>query len=295
MEAVTAYAKKKDVKIMLWVIWNTFEKQKQRAWEQFEKWGISGIKFDFMNRDDQKMVRFYHEVAEEAAKRKMVVDFHGAYKPAGLRRVYPNVLTREALIEFEYNGWTKHDTPIHHNLLPYIRLVTGPADYIPYTTNNAQKKNFRPVGDRPMGMGTRAHSMALFVIMGSPMQMLPDSPSDYYREHACTEFIAKIPVAWDDLRVLKAKVGAYTVLARKNGDDWYIGAITNWDLRSFDIALDFLEDGTYQMEFVEDGINADTRAIDYIKKTKTVAKGEVITINLTPGGGWVSRLIKMKN
>ncbi|MCK5209768.1 MAG: glycoside hydrolase family 97 catalytic domain-containing protein, partial [Cyclobacteriaceae bacterium] len=135
MEEVMAYAKEKSVKVMLWVIWNTFEKQKKEAWEQFEKWGISGIKFDFMNRDDQKMVHFYHEVAKEAAKRKMVLDFHGAYKPAGLRRTYPNVLTREALIEFEYNGWTEHDTPEHHNLLPYIRMVTGPMDYIPFTTH----------------------------------------------------------------------------------------------------------------------------------------------------------------
>ncbi len=295
MDAVMAYAKEKGVKIMLWVIWNTFERQKEQAWEQFGKWGISGIKFDFMNRDDQQMVRFYYEMAEEAAKRKMVIDFHGAYKPSGLRRVYPNVLTREALIEFEYNGSTKYDTPVHHNLLPYIRLVTGPADYIPYTTNNAQKKNFRPVGDRPMGMGTRAHSMALFIIMGSPMQMLPDSPSDYYRELECTEFISKIPVEWDDLRVLKAKVGEYTVLARKNGDDWYVGAITNWSARSFDLPLDFLENGTYQMEFVEDGINADQRAIDYIKKSQTVTRGDTVRIRLAPGGGWVARLIKTRN
>ncbi len=294
MEEVMVYAREKNVKIMLWVIWNTFEKQKDAAWEQFEKWGISGMKFDFMNRDDQKMVQFYHEIAREAAKRKMVIDFHGAYKPAGLRRMYPNVLTREALIEFEYNGWTKHDTPEHHNLLPYIRMVAGPMDYIPFTTQNAQKKNFRPVGDRPMGMGTRAHSMALFVILESPMQMLPDSPSDYYRERECTEFISKIPVEWDDLKVLHGKIGEYTALARKNGEDWYIGAITNWDEREMNIPLDFLDDGEYQLEYIEDGINADTRAIDYRKKSITVTKSESLTVNLAPGGGWVGMLIKTK-
>jgi alpha-glucosidase len=292
MDKVLAYAKERNVKIMLWVIWNTFLKQEQRAWDQFEKWGISGIKFDFMNRDDQQMVQFYHHAAQEAAKRKMVIDFHGAYKPAGLRRMYPNVLTREALIEFEYNGWTDHDTPEHHNLLPYIRMVAGPGDYIPFTTHNAQKNNFRPVGDIPMGMGTRAHSMALFVIMASPMQMLPDSPSDYYREKECTEFISKIPVEWDDLKVLHAKIGEHTVLARKNGDDWYLGAITNWDSKEFEIGFDFLEDGEYQMEFIEDGINADTRAIDYLKKSKKITKGDSIKIKLAPGGGWVARIIK---
>ncbi|RLC26179.1 MAG: glycoside hydrolase family 97 protein, partial [Deltaproteobacteria bacterium] len=293
MEEVIAYAKEKNVKIMLWAIWNTFEKQMDAAWKQFEEWGISGIKFDFMNRDDQKMVQFYHHVAKEAARRKMVIDFHGAYKPAGLRRMYPNVLTREALIEFEYNGWTKFDTPEHHNLLPYIRMVAGPMDYIPFTTHNAQKKNFRTVGDMPMGMGTRAHSMALFVILESPMQMLPDSPSDYYKERECTEFISKIPVEWDDLKVLNAKIGEYTVLARKNKDEWFIGAITNWEPKEFEINFDFLDNGEYQMEYIEDGINADTRAIDYQKKTKTVTNKDIHTINLAPGGGWLARIKKI--
>ncbi len=294
MEEVMIYAKKKEVKIMVWAIWNTFLKQEEAAWEQFEKWGISGIKFDFMNRDDQKMVEFYYDVAEEAAKRKMVLDFHGAYKPSGLRRAFPNVLTREALIEFEYNGWTNYDTPKHHNLLPYIRMVAGPMDYIPYTTHNSTKNKFRPVGDMPMGMGTRAHSMALFVVLESPMQMLPDSPSDYYKEKECTDFISKIPTEWDDLKVLQAKIGEHTVVARKNGDNWYIGAVTNWDAKSLEINLDFLDDGEYEMEFIEDGINADTRAIDYLKKTKIVNNGETITINLAPGGGWIARLVKMK-
>lgn len=293
MEEVLNYANKMDVKIMLWVIWNTFEKQQKEAWDQFEKWGISGIKFDFMNRDDQKMVEFYYNVAREAAKRKMVLDFHGAYKPAGLRRAYPNVLTREALIEFEYNGWTNHVTPIHDNLLPYIRMVAGPMDYIPYTTHNAQKKNFRPVGEIPMGQGTRAHSIAQFVIYESPLQMLPDSPSDYYRERECTEFVSKIPVEWDNLKVLHAKIGEHTALARKHGENWFVGAITNWDAKSLDISFDFLDEGKYEMEYIEDGLNAGTRAIDYQKKVMPITKDEVIKINLAPGGGWVARITKV--
>ena len=294
MEEVMTYAEQKGVKIMLWVIWNTFEKQKKAAWDQFEKWGISGIKFDFMNRDDQKMVQFYHDVAEEAAKRKMVIDFHGAYKPTGLRRAYPNVLTREALIEFEYNGGSDHVNPDHDNFLPYIRMVTGPMDYIPYTTHNAQKKNFRPVGDMPMGQGTRAHSMALFVILESPMQMLPDSPSDYYQERECTEFISKIPVEWDDIKVLDAKIGDYTVIARKNDDNWYVGAITDWDPREFEINFDFLSEGNYELEYIEDGINADERAIDYKRKTGNITNKENMKIQLAPGGGWIARINKKK-
>jgi alpha-glucosidase len=293
MEEVMDYAQHKGVKIMVWAIWNTFQQQKDEVWKMLEDWGISGIKFDFMNRDDQKMVQFYYEAAREAAKREMVIDFHGAYKPAGLRRAYPNVLTREALIEFEYNGWTDHDTPVHHNLLPYIRMVAGPMDYIPYTTHNAQKDTWRPVGDMPMGMGTRAHSMALYVIMESPMQMLPDAPSDYYEEEECTQFISAIPTEWEDLKVLHSEVGEHTVLARKNGENWYIGAITNWNPKSFKISLDFLEEGDYQMEFIRDGINADTRAIDYVKKSKTVNNSQTLEIDLAPGGGWIARIIKI--
>uniref|UniRef100_UPI0032169DBF glycoside hydrolase family 97 protein n=1 Tax=uncultured Draconibacterium sp. TaxID=1573823 RepID=UPI0032169DBF len=292
MEEVMAYAKKKNVKIMLWAIWNTFKKQEKEAWALFEKWGISGIKFDFMNRDDQDMVQFYHNVAKEAASRKMVIDFHGAFKPAGLRRMYPNVLTREALIEFEYNGWTEYDTPEHHNLLPYIRMVAGPMDYIPYTTHNSTQKNFRTRGDMPMGQGTRAHSMALFVILASPMQMFPDSPSDYYRERECTEFISKIPTVWDDLKVLSAKIGEHTVLARKNGNDWYVGAITNWNAKELEIAFDFLDEGEYQLEFIEDGANADTRAMDYKRKTKIVTKKDSHILKMAPGGGWIAKLSK---
>lgn len=217
MEAVCAYAKQKNVGVMLWVIWATLDRQCEAALDQFAQWGIKGIKIDFMNRDDQKMVEFYYRIAREAAKRHMVIDFHGAYKPAGLRRAYPNVLTREGLIEVEQNGWSDQANPEHHTLLPFIRMVAGPMDYIPGTMNNAQKHEFRPVGDRPMGLGTRAHDIALFVILESPMQMLPDAPSDYYRERECTEFIAQIPVEWDETRVLEAKVGDYVVLARRRG------------------------------------------------------------------------------
>ena len=222
----------------------------------------------------------------------MVLNFHGAYKPTGLRRAYPNVITREALIEFEYNGWTEHVTPTHDNLLPYLRMVTGPMDYIPYTTNNAQKDDFRNNGNKPMGQGTRAHSMALFVILESPMQMLPDSPSAYLRERECTKFMAKIPTEWDEIKVLEAKIGNYTIVARRNGDDWFVGASTDWEARVFELSFDFLEEGTYEMEFIEDGPNAGTTAIDYVKRSEIVSSTTRKTINLAQGGGWIAKIIK---
>lgn len=290
MEEVTAYAHSKGVDVMLWMIWHTLKTQWNEAFDQFERWGIRGIKIDFMNRDDQEMVRFYEDVAAKAAEKKMVVNFHGAYKPSGLRRKYPNVLTREALVEFEYNGWTHLDNPEHHNLLPYIRMFTGPMDYIPATMRNSTKSDFRPVGDYPMGQGTRAHAMALFVILNSPMTMLPGSPSDYYREKDCTDFLAKIPVEWDETRLLAGKIAKYTVLGRRSGMVWHIGAITNDEPRLLEISTDFLAPGNYRIEIIEDGINAVTAATDYKKTEISIRAGESLKLDLAPGGGWVARI-----
>jgi len=295
MAEVTAYAKSKGVDVMLWVIWHAVQKQWDEAFDQFEKWGVKGIKMDFMNRDDQPMVEFYEAVARKAAEKKMVVNFHGAYKPCGLSRKYPNVLTREALIEFEYNGWTNSDNPVHHNLLPYIRMFTGPMDYIPATMRNSTKDNFRPLSDYPMGQGTRAHAMALFVILSSPMEMLPDSPSDYYREKECTQFLTKIPVEWDETHLLDGKIGKYTVLARRSGNEWYVGAITNWDERTIELPTDFLKAGNYRIEWIEDGINANSRAEDYKRMDRNFKSGEKLTLKLASGGGWVARIAPAGN
>ncbi len=294
MEEVVSHARNKGVDVMLWVIWQTLEKQWEEAFNLFSKWGIKGIKVDFMNRDDQLMVMYYEAVARKAAEMKMVVDFHGAYKPCGLRRKYPNVLTREGLIEFEYNGWTDSDNPVHHNLLPYIRMFTGPMDYIPATMRNSTKSNFRPVGDYPMGQGTRTHSIALAVILSSPMTMLPDSPSDYYREKECTDFIAKIPVEWDESLLLDGQIAKYTILARRSGDEWFLGAITDWDERKINLETGFLAPGRYRLETIEDGINANTRAEDYRKTESLFQAGDILKLELASGGGWVARITPEK-
>ena len=290
MEEVTAYAKTKGVDVMVWVIWNTLRDQWQEAFDQFEMWGIKGIKIDFMNRDDQQMVEFYEAIASKAAEKQMVINFHGAYKPSGLSRKYPNVLTREALIEFEQSGVSDADNPEHHNLLPYIRMFTGAMDYIPATMRNANKHNFRHFGDYPMGWGTRAHSMALFIILSSPMTMLPGSPSDYYREEECTDFLAKIPVEWDETRFLDGEIGKYTVLARRSGVEWHIGAITNDDPRTIELPTDFLKPGRYDIEIIEDGINASTAATDYKLLRRQIKAGELLKLQLAPGGGWLARI-----
>ena len=294
MTDVISYAESKGVDVMVWVLWKSLQDQWDDAFSLFKKWGIKGIKIDFMNRDDQPMVEFYEAAARKAADQKMIVDFHGAYKPCGLSRKFPNVLTREALIEFEYNGWTSYDNPVHHNLLPYIRMFAGPMDYIPATMRNSTKDNFRTVGDYPMGQGTRAHAMAMFIVVSSPLTMLPDSPSDYYQEKECTDFISRLPVVWDETQLLKGKIAEYTVMARRSGNEWFIGAITNWEKRTLDLETGFLASGTYHLVAIEDGINAGTRAEDYRRKEISFKAGDTLKLDLASGGGWVALITPVR-
>ena len=290
LEALTAYGREKQVGIILWVVWKTLDDQLEAALDQFVKWGVAGIKVDFMQRDDQEMVNFYWKIAAEAAKRKMLVDFHGAYKPSGLRRTYPNVITREGVKGLEWNKWSEDITPSHNLTLPFIRMVPGPMDYTPGAVINAQPDHFRVIFNRPMSMTTRAQQVAMYVVYESPLQMMADNPSNYLKELECAKFIAAVPTTWDDTRVLEAALGEYLVLARKHGDEWFLGAMTNESGREFTLGLSFLEAGVYDAEMIEDGINADRYAGDYRRVTLTITRGDSITIRLAPGGGWAARL-----
>lgn len=291
MKEVVDYATSKGVDVMLWVTYDLFDNQMDAALAQFSEWGIKGLKIDFINRSDQEASNFYWKAAKKAAEYKMVLDFHGAYRPDGLRRAYPNVLTREALVEFEQNGGTYKDNPDNRLMLPFIRNVAGPMDYIPGTMNNATKRSFRFNHDTPMGQGTRAHFMAMAVISESPMQMLPDPQSDYYREAECTKFLVDIPVEWDDLVTLDSKIGDYVAMARRNGNSWYVAAVTDWTSREMKLDLSFLPKGKkYKMEVFKDGINADIRAIDYKHEFLEVEGGDVLDVSLASGGGWVAKI-----
>ncbi len=290
MDTVLAYAHQKGVRILLWAVWSTLERQWDAAFEQWSRWNISGVKVDFMNRDDQRMVEFYHRFAEETARRKMLAIFHGSYKPDGLRRTYPNIINREGLIEFEQNQVNLTDSPKYHTILPFIRMVAGPADYLPGTVRNAQSHEFRMIVNRPMGQGTRAHTMALCVILEAPLRMFPDAPPDYYRDDACTQFMARIPVEWDELQVLHARMGESVAMARRSGDEWYAAAITDGEPRDLELRWSFLEAGAeYELTAVRDGVNAHQRAIDHAFSTTVVRRGDRRSIHLAPGGGWVGR------
>ncbi|MCK4763309.1 MAG: glycoside hydrolase family 97 protein [Candidatus Aminicenantes bacterium] len=290
LPGLLAHAKKKNVGIILWVVWKTLDDQFYEALDQFEKWGVKGLKVDFMQRDDQWMVNYYHKVARECAKRRMIVDFHGSYKPAGLRRTYPNVLTREGVQGLEHVKWSARETPEHNVTLPFIRMVAGPMDYTPGAMLNAQKDSFKSIFKRPMSMGTRCHQLAMYVVYESPLQMLADSPSNYLREPECLEFLSKVPSVWDETLVPAAKVGDYVVVVRRSGVEWYVGAMTDWSEREIDLDFSFLGSGDYTMEMYRDGINADRCASDYKKEVRAISSSDKIRIKLAEGGGWAARI-----
>jgi alpha-glucosidase len=292
MQALMDYAKSRRVGIILWVSWKTLDEQMKPALDQFKAWGAAGIKVDFMQRADQWMVNFYERVAKEAAQRKLLVDFHGNYKPSGLSRAYPNVLTYEGVRGLENNKWSDKQTPDHDVTIPFIRMFAGPMDYTPGAMSNAHKKDFVANWDRPVSQGTRSHQLAMYVIYESPLQMLADSPSQYRANPASASFISKIPTTWDESRVLSAKVGEHIAMARKSGDTWYVGAMTGKDGRELALRFDFLGAGNYVAEIMQDGPNADRIAIDVQRKLAKVSKTSTMNIKLANGGGWAAIIRK---
>ena len=288
MKEIIAYGREKNVDVILWVIWKTLEDQWERAFDQFEEWGVKGLKVDFMQRDDQWMVNYYWRVAEEAAKRKMLVDFHGAYKPSGLRRTYPNVITREGLRGLEQSKWSDKNTPDHNLLLPFIRMAAGPMDYTPGAMVNGTKETFRTVYTQPMSMGTRCHQLAMYVVYESPLQMLCDNPSNYLNEPECMEFLSKVPTVWDTTIVLSAKIGDHVAIARKYGDDWYVGCMTGWDSKEMELDFSFLGSGKFNMNVWQDGKNADRFASDFKHEVMMISSLDKFQVKLAPGGGWAA-------
>jgi alpha-glucosidase len=292
VEELVAYGNKKHVGIILWVSWLTLNNQLEEALNQYEKWGVKGVKVDFMQRDDQWMVNYYYKVAREAAKRKLLVDFHGAYKPTGLYRTFPNVITNEGVRGLENDKWSEEANPLMAVTIPFIRMFAGPVDYTPGAMINGTKKDFKAIYNEPMSMGTRCHQLAMYVNYESPLQMLADNPTNYYREPECMEFLSKVPTVWDDTKVLDAKVSEYLLTARRNGSKWFIGAMTNWTPRDLTIDFSFLPEGKFKITIWQDGINADRNAMDYKKISQTVDKNTKLNIHLAPGGGWAGIVSK---
>jgi alpha-glucosidase len=290
MEELTAYAKQKNVGVILWVVWKSLADQMQPALDQYAKWGVKGIKVDFMQRNDQLLMNFYHQLSAECAKRKMLVDFHGAQRPASLTRTWPNLISTEGVRGMEWSKWSAEAEPTHNVTLPFTRMFLGPMDYTPGAMLNAQKDMFAPIMKRPMALGTRCHQLAMYVVYESPLQMLSDSPANYEREPESLEFLRAIPSTWDETVPLDGKISEYVVVARRNGKDWYVGAMTNWTERDIEIDLSFLPAGNFTMDAYQDGVNADRMASDYKKATSQVSKSTKLKVHLAPGGGYAARL-----
>jgi len=243
-----------------------------------------------MQRDDQKVVNYYYRIAREAAARHLLVDYHGAHKPAGLNRTWPNVLTFEGVHGLENNKWTDDVTPTHNVTLPFTRMLAGPMDYTPGAMINAQPRDFRAIFDRPMSQGTRAHQLAMYVVYESPLQMLADSPSEYLRESDAMAFLSAVPVVWDETRALDGAIGESVLVARRHGADWYVGAMTNSAARVLTLDLGFLGDGAWTLESWADGPNADRNGMDYVRSSRSVRRGDRVELRLAPGGGYAAVL-----
>lgn len=279
------YGKEKNVGIILWLTWLTVENN-TGLFKTFSEWGVKGVKIDFMDRSDQWMVNYYERIAKEAAKYNILVDYHGSFKPAGLEYKYPNILSYEGVRGMEQMGGCTPDNSIY---FPFMRNAVGPMDYTPGAMISMQPERYCGLRPNSASIGTRAYQLALFVIFESGLQMLADNPTLYYRNEDCTELLTSVPVTWDETRALEAKAGEYVVVAKRKGDKWFIGGMTNNNERQFEIDLSFLNTGkSYKITSFEDGINAGHQAMDYRKKESQVKSGDKIQIKMVRNGGFAA-------
>lgn len=294
LKKLVDYAGSKNVGLILWAGYYAFERDMERVCKHYADMGIKGFKIDFMDRDDQAMVDFHYKAAEIAAKYKLLVDFHGTYKPTGLNRTYPNVINFEGVHGLEQLKWSDINTDqvTYDVTMPFIRMVAGPVDYTQGAMRNATKKTFRAINNEPMSQGTRCRQLAQYVIFESPLNMLCDSPDSYENQTECTEFIAAIPTVWDNTIAMNGKIGEYISIARRKGDIWYVGSLTNWDARTLYLDLSFLGEGSWQAEIFKDGLNADRIAADYKKEIINIPSDREINISMVAGGGYAMKIFR---
>ena len=296
---IVDYAEAKGVGIILWAGYWAMNRDIEGICKHYSEMGVKGFKVDFMNRDDQQMVQFFTRVAETAARYHLLVDFHGAFKPAGLQRPYPNVINHEGVNGLEQMKWAAAGTDqvTYDVQIPFIRMFAGPLDYTQGAMRNATRGNYRPVNSEPMSQGTRCRQLAEYVIFEAPLTMLCDSPSNYLAEPECLQWMAEVPTVWDETVALAGRVGDYAAIARRKGDTWYVGAMTDWEARELEIDLRaFLPAGRYEVEVFRDGPNADRAARDYVRQTQTVtvaAERHILPVRMAPGGGWTARFRKL--
>lgn len=292
LKELITYAESRNVGLILWAGYYAFNRDIEGICKHYHEMGIKGFKVDFMDRDDQPMVDFHRRASEIGAKYKMLIDFHGTYKPTGLQRTYPNVINFEGVNGLEQMKWSseKLDQVTYDVTIPFIRQVAGPMDYTQGAMRNASRGNYRPVNSEAMSQGTRCRQLAEYIIFESPLNMLCDSPSNYMEEPECTEFIANVPTVWDGTLSLDGKIAEYIVMARLKGNDWYVGAMTNWDARTMEIDLSFLGEGNFKGEVFKDGVNAHRVGRDYKKEIIDISASRKLSVAMAPGGGYVIKI-----
>jgi alpha-glucosidase len=287
------YAASKGVKIWIWLGATAVEKQMAEAFPLYEKWGVAGLKIDFVERDDQEGIDFYYRVAQKAAQHRLMLDFHGCTKPTGLQRSWPNVLGYEAVLGMEQSKAGSRDNPDHHVMLPFTRMLAGLMDYTPGGFRNVTKADFEARMREPMVMGTRAHHLAMYAVYEAPIQMVSDHPSAYEGQPAF-EFIKAVPATWDETRVLNGLPGEYITIARRRGNEWFLGSMTNWEPRQLDIPLTFLGSGRYTAVTYADAADADRFPKNVVIEKRTVDRTGRLKAQLEPGGGYAVRFIPLK-
>ncbi|MFC4870676.1 glycoside hydrolase family 97 protein [Negadavirga shengliensis] len=292
MQLVCDYAKQKGVGIHVWVHWEAIYPKLEENFAQFEKWGISGMMVDFMDRDDQEMVNIQEEILASAAKHKLYIQFHGSFKPTGLSRTYPNEFTREGTLNYEVNKWRKEGlSPDHDIIMPFTRLLAGPTDYHLGGFRAVPESEFKTQYTRPLMVGTRCHMLAMYVVLESYLASLCDYPAAYEGQQGFG-FLKEVPTTWDETLVPDAEVGNYITIARRKGTDWYIGSLNNGEPRTIKVPLDFLAPGDYTAEIYTDAPDVAQNPNHLIKQIQTVNRNDVLTLKLASGGGQVMRLVR---
>ncbi len=293
---LVAYGKQKNVGIVLWTVFNVLDKELEKTCKTYADMGIKGFKVDFLDRSDQTGVEMVYRICETCAKHRLFLDLHGIYAPTGINRTYPNVLNFEGVFGMEEAKWSKPevDMPLYDVTFPFIRMQAGFVDFTPGGFRNASKKDFQPIYNNPLTMGTRCHQMAMYVLHESPFTMLADNPTIYEKEQECTDFIAGIPTVYDEWKAVDGKIGEYVIIARRKGDTWYVAGQTNWDARTVTVNLsDIIGSGaSCTVESMTDGVNADKAATDYIHTTKQINAADPLTIQMASGGGFVLKVRK---
>lgn len=289
LEEILKYAKEKNVGIFLWATWQTLEKNTIEDLDKFEKMGIAGLKVDFFDRCDQKVVDFINFLAEECAKRKLLLNLHGMYKPTGLNVTFPNVVNLEGVLGLEYNKFSDKCTPTHNATIPFVRNTVGPMDYTPGGMRYVDSLNFEKSWAEPKVMTTKAQQLAMYIVYYGGIQMLADSPTLFEKDSIAMSYLSDVPVTWNETKAISGEIGKYAVIARRSNSNWYVGAINGNSKQNVSINLDFLEEGKYQLTEIADGKTAG----EVIKTEQIITKNSIISCEIKATGGLILILKKM--